>query len=181
MRKSFVLLLLLLFFTPSQAQSNKDVCHVYIVDVAAAKKAFENFKETGDEEKDRKALSAGVTTFPEFLPTVGEEELTTKHYPFPKSNLFITASVFYTDESLASPSEKYSVNDQSMIIGIAVSAKKLDSAIFSDELKSAITEVTYDEHTNVVRAKQYVRVNKRLYLIGIQCNCMEEKKQNKFI
>jgi len=37
-----------------------------------------------------------------FTTTLGEEELTTKAFRLPHSNLFIVASVFYTDESLAS-------------------------------------------------------------------------------
>ena len=37
-----------------------------------------------------------------FQTVIAEEELTTKAFRLPRSNLFIVASVFYTDESLAS-------------------------------------------------------------------------------
>ena len=37
-----------------------------------------------------------------FTTVIAEEELTTKAFHLPESNLFIVASVFYTDESLAS-------------------------------------------------------------------------------
>src|SRR4051812_29497369 len=84
------------------AQTGRDACHVYVVDVAGARRAFDNFRETGNEEADAKALSVGQTVFPEFFPVIGEEELTTKHYTFPGSQLVITAGVYYTDESLAS-------------------------------------------------------------------------------
>jgi len=59
-------------------QQGRDACHVYIVDVAKSKRAFETVRRTGNEEADEKALSAGQTIFPEFRPAIGEEELTTK-------------------------------------------------------------------------------------------------------
>lgn len=47
--------------------------------------------------KTRKSVMLG-----EFKTVIAEEELTTKAFRLPQSNLFIVASVFYTDESLAS-------------------------------------------------------------------------------
>jgi hypothetical protein len=170
-------LILLVASSSGFAQSNEDVCHVYVVDVAEASNALDNFRETGNPETDAKALSAGQTLFPEFRTSFREEQLTTKYYPFPNSKLTITASIYYTDESMASYGDgKYDVKDQSMLIGIVVSKKAQESAITASTPNSAITEVTYDEWTNKVRAKQYVKVGRGVYLIGLECDCAAKRK-----
>jgi hypothetical protein len=170
MRIALSLLLFFLASTVAVAQSYQDKCHVYVVDVAAARKAGENFRETGNEEADIKALSVGQTVFPEFITEFREEQLTTRHYPFPGSKLIITSSVYYTDESLASDGEgRYEVNDQSMVIGVSVSNKGRKSALSDNTPNSSIAEVTLDQHLHTARAKQYVRIGKRSYLVGIEC------------
>ncbi len=63
------------------------------------------------------------------------------------------------------------VNDQSIVIGISVSNKALTSSISASALNSAVTEVAYDEYMNKVRAKQYLKVRGKIYLIGIECDC----------
>jgi hypothetical protein len=148
------------------AQAQGDVCHVYVVDREKALKANEKYRDTGDPEKDARAMLAAQTVFPEFRTTVGEEELTVKSYPFPGSKLFITASVFYTDESMASQRS----GADSMIVAVAVANKPLKDAFAAAVEKSAAAEVTYDEHTDTVRAKQYVTVRSRSYLVGIECH-----------
>lgn len=162
----FAKLILLLMLGAASAQSQRDVCHVYVVDVAKAKRAAASFTETGNAAADAKALSVGQTVFPEFKPVVGEEELTTKTYRFPESNLMITASVFYTDESMASAE-----GSDSMLIGIAVSPKGLKDALVAEN--NAVSELTNNDKLDTVRAKKYVRVNRRLYLLGIECRCKE--------
>lgn len=177
MKTIITVLILLAASSVAFAQSNDDVCHVYVVDVAVSSKALDNFRETGNPEADAKTLSAGQTLFPEFRTSFQEENLTTKHYPFPNSKLIITASVYYTDESMPSYGNgKYDVNDQSILIGIIVSKKAQESALTASTPNSAITEVTYDEWTNKVRAKQYVKVRGRLYLVGIECDCAAKRK-----
>ncbi len=94
--------MILLLSSVGAAQNKGDACHVYVVDAAQAQKAFDAFLESGKADVDNKALSAGQTLFPEFRTVIGEEELTNKTYQFPGSKLMITASVFYTDESMAS-------------------------------------------------------------------------------
>ena len=155
-------LLILLMSATTGAQSQADVCHVYVVDVARAKKAAESFTETGNAAADAKALAGIQTVFPEFRPVVGEEELTTKTYRFPGSRLMITASVYYTDESMASTE-----GSDSMTIAIAVSPKGLKSALTAQN--NSASEVTSNDKLDTIRAKQYLRANGRLYLIGIEC------------
>jgi len=162
----FAKLIALLMLSTASAQSRSDVCHIYVLDVAQAKKAAASFIESGDEKADEKALSVGLTVFPEFKPVVGEEELTTKTYRFPASNLMITGSVFYTDESMASAE-----GSDSMLVGIAVSPRGLKDALVAEN--NAVSELTSNDKLDTVRAKKYLRVNRRLYLLGIECRCKE--------
>jgi hypothetical protein len=159
------------------AQEKSVLCHVYVVDVVKARRSLDDFRETGNSEVDQRALNTGVTTFSEFSPTVGEEELTTKHYRFPGSRLFVTASIFFTDESLSSwPTGNYAGNSNSAELGIMLAPAKRPSAFTFPPFSGAMTEVTLDEYTNNVRVKQYVRVKGRTYLIGVQCDFMAEKR-----
>jgi len=138
----------------------------YVVDVALGRKAFERFRATGNSEAEAKVLSVGQTNFPEFHPLIGEEQLTTKTYPFPGSRLVITASVYYTDESMASAE-----GSDSMLVGIVISPKAQRDAISAEN--NAVAEVTVNSHQDSLRAKKYAKVNRRLYLVGIECRCKE--------
>jgi hypothetical protein len=162
-----VIALFSLAITP--AQTGKDACHVYVVDAELATKAFEDYRETGNAETDTKALAVGQTVFPEFKPVIGEEKLTTKTYPFPKSRLIITASVYYTDESMASAG-----GNDSMLVGVVLGPKAQRDAISAEN--NAVSEVTDNDQLDTVRAKKYVKVNGRLYLVGIECRCKERVK-----
>lgn len=162
-------MIVLLVLGMASAQTQRDACHVYVVDVALGKKAFEGFRKTGNSEADAKALAVGQTIFPEFHPVIREEELTTKTYPFPGSSLVITASVYYTDESMSSAE-----GADSMLVGIVISHKAQRDAISAEN--NAVSEVTENDHLDTVRAKKYVKVNGRLYLIGIECRCKERTK-----
>ncbi len=155
-------LIVLLLSSVAEAQARSDRCHVYVVDVAKARKASESFRDTGNADADAKALSVGQTVFPEFRQVIGEEELTTKTYRFPGSSLIITSSVYYTDESMAS---------DSMLVGIVVSPKPQRDAISAEN--NAVSEVSENGGLNTVRAKRYLRVNGRLYLVDIECQGKE--------
>lgn len=159
-------LVLLLLSSVVLAQNRGDACHVYVLDVAKGRKAFEEYRDTGNPEADGKALLAAQTMFPEFRTVIGEEELTTKTYPFPGSNLVITVSVYYTDESMAS-----SKTANSMLLGVVVSDKAQRDAISVEN--NAVAEVTHDGNTDTVRAKKHVKVRGRAYLVGIECHCKD--------
>jgi hypothetical protein len=135
-------------FNLASAQTRNDHCHVYVVDVAKARKALS--RESEDLTPGVKRLSAAQTVFPEFQPAMGEEELTTKTYKFPGSNLIITASVYYTDESMAS-----SQTNDSMTLGLRVSRSATADATSGEN--SVVVETTYGEGTDTVRAKKYLR------------------------
>ena len=151
-------------------ETTKDSCHVYVVDVAKGRKAWEERPKQSTAEQD-KAISEAKTEFPEFYPLIGEEELTTKTYRFPRTRLVITASVFYTDESMASAE-----GVDSMLIGIVVSPRAQREAISAEN--NAVAEVTMNAHRDTVRAQRYVRVTSRLFLVGIECRSKERPEAN---
>jgi hypothetical protein len=158
----FAKLLIVMMLGTASAQSRSDVCHVYVVDVAKAKRAAASFTETGNAVADAKALATIQTVFPDFYPVMGEEELTTKTYRFPGTRLMIIASVYYTDESMASAE-----GSDSVTISIAVTPKVLTNALTAEN--NAAAELTSNDKLDTVRAKKYLRVNGRLYLLGIEC------------
>ncbi len=126
------------------AQRGSDNCEMYVVD--------------GDAKKD--------VMLEKFTTIIGEEVLTNKTYPFLKTGLFITASVYYTDESMASEH-----GYDSMMLGVAVSEKPLDDAFSADNnaFANAFAEVTLAT-LDMIRAKMYYKVKGKTYLIGIQCS-----------
>jgi len=147
---------------PASGQGQRDRCHVYVVDVAAARKAA----DLDDEAAMLKAATAAQTLFPEFSPEPSEEAIVTKHYPFPGAKLVVTASVYYTDESMSS-----SIGSDSISLGIVLAPKEVEDAISSAAAASAIAETSLSDKMGKVRAKQYVTVNGKTYLIGIECDC----------
>ena len=148
-------------FGAPPARAAGDLCHVYVVDVAKARKAQEEYLDAPSEETEKRALAAQVV-FPEFHTTLGEEELTTKSYRFPGSSLYITASVFYTDESMAS-----AAGADSMLLAVAVSRAALKEALSAEN--NAVAELT-SAGADAARVKKYLRVGGRSYLLGLQCN-----------
>ncbi|HJQ30566.1 MAG TPA: hypothetical protein VJ866_00225 [Pyrinomonadaceae bacterium] len=147
--------------TPSAQAQAGDLCHVYLVDVEKARKALEEYRDTDDAARDTKAIADAQVVFPEFRTVVGEEQLTTKSYPFPGARLFITASVFYTDESMASAH-----GSDSMQLAVAVGPKVLPDALDAED--NAAAELTLDG-ADTARAKKYLKVGGRRYLVGVEC------------
>ena len=164
--------LVLIFCSALRAQTTpatySDACHVYLVDVKVAQKAYDEFINSKSDAEAEKAMSKGVTIIGEFAAKIAEEETTTKTYILPGSAKRITASVFYTDEMMDS---------ESMLLGIVVSDKVQESALFVEN--NALAEFSYAGLTGRVRVKKYVGVNGRLYLVGLECNCGEKRKTEK--
>jgi hypothetical protein len=171
MKKShFTNAILILFCAPTLAlcQNLSDYCHVYLIDMKVAEKAIQKYP-TGDDREDARLLASGVTIVGRFAPKIYEEELTTRTYRLPGSNQIITASVFYTDESMESTLSK-TVN--SMLVGVAVSNKAQDSAF--EVQNNAVAEVTYTDHTDTIRVKIQALARGRRYLVGLECRCNRE-------
>ena len=149
----------------AQSQPTGDACHVYVVDVKKAEKFMEEYFEKGGRnmalpKNEAEAAAVGEVVFPEFFTKVGEEEVTTKSYRFPGGKLFILARVFYTDESIPG---------DSMLVGVGLSEKEQSDEMWLENM--AVAEVAYNEQTNVVRAKQRLKVGGRVYLVGVECRC----------
>src|SRR5258706_8487254 len=98
-------LLLIFLVHGAAAQSGADTCHVYGLDLAKSSRALKTVEKAESEEAIAKALSAAQTIFPELQPTTGEDELTTHHYPFPRPQLVLPASPYYTHHPLPSPTD----------------------------------------------------------------------------
>jgi len=151
-----------------------DTCHVYVIDVEATQKLREkmsadDFTKKSRQEQEAIVKASGSTkVYEEFTTKVGEEELTTKTYPFPKGAQVITASVFYTDESMRSKA-----SSDSMLLAISVAAKASPDALSAPD--AAVTEITYGENTDTVRLKKNLLVDGRLYVVGLECRCKEKK------
>jgi len=163
--------------TTSAQEQGADACHVYVVDIAKSNRLYRTLAPTGGDAADEKILSGAQTIFPEFRPVIGEEELTTKHYSFPGRKFVITASVFYTDESMASHGHgQFVSHSESLLIGITVSPRAKHDAIGRSSGNHAVAEVTYDKYTNIIRAQKFVTVAGRQYLVGIECDCMANQR-----
>lgn len=157
MRKLILTFSLLLLGTGGAlGQERSDKCHVYVIDSKLAQKALDDATESN--------ASRAIKILGEFLPKIGEEETTTVHYPFPGSKLIVTASVFYTDEMMGSKNTQ-----DSILIGIVISPKAEQNALSNPD--NAMAEVTYDNNTDKVRVKKFVRVKGRTYAVGLECEC----------
>ena len=157
MKKIFIALLFAAIWSVNTNAQNGDGCHVYIVDVAMVEKANKSGANCKDESK------CGVTTFPEFKPTVGEEELTTKTYKFPNGNLVVTANVFYTDESLSSAK-----GADSILLSITLARVTLKD-VLSDE-NSAVAEFSLGNDPDAMRVKRFYKISGKSYLVGLECH-----------
>ena len=133
-------LALVLSSNDALAQRGSDNCEIYVVDVDLKKEVL----------------------LEKFTTTIGEEILTSKSYPLLKTGLLVTASVYYTDESMASAH-----GNDSMMVGVAVSKKALPDALSTPN--NAVAEVALAT-LDGVRAKMYYKVNSKKYLIGVQCS-----------
>ena len=162
MKRLLAALLAALFASAGEpARADGDLCHAYVVDVAKGRKALDEGPR--DPERFKRALADSQVVFPEFRPLRAEEALTTKTYRFPHGGgLFITASVYYTDESMLS-----AAGADSMLLAVAVSGKQLDGALTAEN--NAVAELT-SATADTARVKKWVRVGGRLYVVGLQCN-----------
>jgi hypothetical protein len=141
MNKSLCLIFLLfLCATPTFAQSgNSDRCEVAIVDI-----------------KTKKSTELGT-----FTTVIAEEELTTRAFRLPHTKFFIVASVFYTDESMASEKGADSVS-----LELALSSSRKRNVLRS--LSWAEAEMPLNGF-DVGRVTMLVKVNGRPQLVLMEC------------
>jgi hypothetical protein len=120
-------------------KSNSDRCIVTAADLQAKKSA-----ELGS-----------------FNTVIAEEELTTRAFKLPRTALFIVASVFYTDESMASEKGADSVS-----LELALSRGKQRDVLASLSWAEAEMPLsTFD----VGRVTMLIKVNGRSQLVLMEC------------
>lgn len=146
--KVIVLLLAILFAIGTPAQTNSQTsscspnchqCEVYAADIASKR----------------------ILKKVQFSPVIGEEELTNKVFPIPGTSLMVTASVFYTDESMASKA-----GFDSMQLALAVSKRSWPDAFRSPN--NAVTEITMATF-DTARVQTNVRSGSRRLLVIMEC------------
>lgn len=138
------------------AQHDKEGCHVYVVDVAKSK-SLASLTPAQLKECEKTPEKCGVVEFPEFMPSMEEEELTLKTYKFPWAPLTITASVYTTDEM-------WIADTATLTITLAHGSPK---DVQADE-NSAQADIVLGD-VNATKVKRYYRVKDKQYLVGLQC------------
>ncbi len=148
--------------TPQSPRS--DVCEVYLVDVKTAQRIFDrNLSDSNLEQKMKKAEK----TLGRFTTTIGEEEQTTQVYRLPGGK-FVTVTVFYTDETMASETTTESIE-----VAMAVANQPLKNA--RTARNASVAEIPYTQHTEKLRVKQYIVLQGRTYYLGVECTCTQDK------
>ena len=127
--------------------SNSDRCEVIAIDVTGKKPS------QWDRLQGRRL---GV-----FDTTMGEEELTTRTYPLPKTKLFVVASVWYTDESMAS---KRGADSISMQLFVSTKPKRdlQNSLVYSD------AEMPLNGF-DVGRVTAMAKTGRRTFILMMEC------------
>ena len=148
--KLILLLLVMLLAIGASAQSKScfphcHQCEIYAADIASKK----TLKKV------------------EFSPLTGEEELTNKLFLIPGTKLMVIASVFYTDESMASKA-----GQDSMQLALAVSHRSWPDAFRSPN--NAITEITLATF-DTARVHTSVQVGSRRLLVSMECKGTSSK------
>ena len=131
---------LFLCVSPTFAQnSNADRCVVAVADMQTKK-------------------STELGSFPTVL---AEEELTTKAFRLPRTRLFIIASVFYTDESMASEKGQDSISLELALSG----GKERDVLRSLSWTEAEMPLSTFD----VGRVTMLIKVNGHAQLVLMEC------------
>jgi hypothetical protein len=95
-----------------------------------------------------------------FETVMGEEELTVKAFPLPGTKLFIVASVFYTDESMASEE-----SSDSMSLELTLSRTRRRDVLKSLSLAAAELPAS----VNVGRVSFLVKTSRGQQLVVMEC------------
>jgi len=110
---------------------------------------------SGDMQTRKGAMLGSFNTI------IGEEELTTKAFKLPNTGFFIVASVFYTDESMASEKGSDSVS-----LELALSKSKQRDVLRSVSWAEAEMPLsTFD----VGRVSMLIKVQGRAQLVVMEC------------
>jgi hypothetical protein len=152
-RLIFAALLILLSISSTLAHTKYfDRCVVKTVDVTGVKISdFEN-----DAAPKLKSTELGT-----FDTVVGEEELTTRAFRLPATRLFVVASVWYTDESMASENSYDSVS-----LGLSISRTPQRDILSSLQYAEAETLM---KNFEVTRVTTIFKTPKHSFYIEMEC------------
>lgn len=154
---------LVLLFTAvalfAQDKNKYPKCEVVLTDTAGARTLFENLPANATTEQFNALAAKFVRILGEFKPVLGEERLTTKTYALPDTSLTVTASVYFTDESMP--------GGDSVSLGLLVAKGPAKDALA--ERGSSIAETPLTDFTLAVRTKTLVEINKREHLLKLEC------------
>ncbi|HBY58850.1 MAG TPA: hypothetical protein DEH78_03450 [Solibacterales bacterium] len=146
-------------------------CHVYAVNLNEAERAIRTFLQNPNAKpEDLKAQAAkSERTLGAFKAPIAEELTTTKSFPFPGTKLTVTATFFYTDETMAFA--------ESLWLGLYTGRRAVANAL--TEPGASIVEVNFDIYTYKVLAKQRMVLDGEPWVIGLQCQTMTDEERRK--
>jgi hypothetical protein len=153
-RKTVALaLLLLLFMRGAPAQTKySDRCTIKSIEMTGVR--------TSDFENDP-APKLKPTELGTFDTVVSEEELTSKAFRLPGTNLFVVASVWYTDESLAGKDSQDSAS-----LGLTISRNPKRDILSA--LQYAEAEMLM-ENFEVARVTTIFKTQRHSFYIEMEC------------
>jgi len=150
----FPLLLFVFYVCPVVAQQVKysDRCTVGVVDLTGIR-SVDRDNESAPKPKTKELGS--------FDTVIGEEELTTRSFRLPQTKLYVVASVWYTDESMAGEDSQDSVSLQ-LTISTAPKRDVLASLQFAE------AEVLV-KNFDVARVSTTYKTPRRSFYIIMEC------------
>ena len=135
-------------FIAAAQNGNSDRCVVSTLELTGKKKL--------DELRDAPEKQLGT-----FETVIAEEELTTRVYRLPKTKLFVIASVWYTDESIASKNGAESVSLE-LLISKSRRRNPLNARHFAD------SEVPY-KGFEVARVTTMAKSAGKTFFVVMEC------------
>ena len=155
MTRKLILANLVLMFSVGGAFAQtkySDRCTVAVIDVTGRK--LSDFQ--GDRSPSLKAKELGT-----FDTVIGEEELTTRSYRLPVTKLYVVASVFYTDESMAGENSQDSLS-------LELTVSRLPKRDILSSLRYAEAEVL-SLNFEVARVSTIFKTQRRSFYIVMEC------------
>ncbi|HUU13983.1 MAG TPA: hypothetical protein VM182_09770 [Terriglobia bacterium] len=158
-----------LLFCETVFAQQGDQCQVYLLDVEAGRAALEEYFKSHDQQQVKDTPDP-ENTLGTFSAEVGEEKLTTRHFPIPQTKLVVTAGVFYTDESMILQKKGAKTPTyESIVLVIALSEREMDNPY--DVADNAIAETTYTEDTLGAKVSKRIMINGKPFELGMDCHC----------
>lgn len=158
-----VLILISNIYNLAQQVTDSHRCTVVVADISKVKSLDSDNEDFEDDSPEIKSQEIG-----KFDTVIGEEELIVKSFKLPDTKLFVTASVFYTDESMAGKDSQ-----DSMSLEIMISSKPERNALSA--INFAESEVL-SKNFEVARASTIYKTGKKKFMIIMECRANTRPK-----